>query len=1424
MELSAANSRFFRCLAGFRPHAGFRAVAIAAISAFSFSACSMGLFSDGKDASVLAQKPYRPGNSLCANIDIRSSDVSVPQFRELLACLNSNGSLAEIQKLTDLMTDEELLPLVRVGNEQFFKNPVYLYQFEKTFSQWAAEGLIEEDLEQIGALIRNDAWVRSILALMAKADPKVYPALALIASELGSKKLSRNFEALVSIIESPSFKSLQDRLRNPGQSPLTIEEMAGSIMAYIRAQRAPGRVDIDRRVLRALADGSLFTVLDDFSLSLSPAGDLRETVAKFSALSNQLSARESRLFGIGPQRQAERFLDLLGLVNGMHAPISCLKGTQVVPDGVMFVLRELSSRSTAEADHFLRRENLLNLSLLNSICEFPDALSKHYSALQSLSSTDTLFTAVEFAKSFYRNGAAELLVDTLGGEGTGAGVHSSLISPMADLLPVLSELTSRGAMEDLYLLASSIRPEDRARWQEFFSFLVEGRPELDGSSVYDVLYDTVIRADENLIADLMHGFAEFMSKQEDVFAPALRSMRRVMLMNNVHPIMDVIVGMLKNPVQNRDFFESIFKMARKHPSEFEGAIRLVGDMTREDDGRLKDVIAATVRVFSKFAAKGEAAGKVEKQEVPSFNASFLRAHQWSRKDLVAVVPQLLPEWKGCVGLSPTVRLDQYENPAHADALDNYLQCLDSDGKHADIVSVFQYLRGEKTSTGKPLLHHWLDQMHALDLSPTAIQQVIRSFFNLYDEGVLFRAVDVLPWWLSYDFDGGKGSAPSTLLSPLVDVIGGIVRKAGDSLVRIEKFAGQLVPEDAIPGAIEFVNSVTKSQPAVTPFTDTVAYPVKPFQGPLWQYECLSRPSDQAARADRLVRDYQGAVAAWRVDSQGRPRYAWSKKDLRDELAPLAQKFGDPGQGPVVSKLVDFLRMMSLRDGERPVQGRLHHWSELRDWLALRASDWHLIPYFYPGEESPRVKMASTLDLFEMLVINADFNFILPENYALKFLGLVGRAWGDEPRSLWPADIQQMYARGGRPQTLREAFEEIKSTQGLAETLIGYPDLPDCPRGRTGQHGISLVPLDVKARVFNLSRIISVIEQNLPDTAGPYRGGMKILRNILYQLWSSTPSNDRGTSDGWKNNLSLGPRLSRLGAFRQVSRAVRLAILDENQGAREGDRVLNAVVESLVTAASQSQAGSAANAVFRSDPGNRFFFSLFDFGYDLLVRPRGQEQIRESILYGVAALRSPVLADGLVQNASMLFWNNRPDVLNVLPVAGDLLASTKVASTIRAFESWQPQSQSDVDARRDFDDVLQKALRATIDGKVLSVDALRLLSVLSTTDMKSPWDEFIRRKNLLDTNPDYSALRVSELVDVAVEFLTEKDPKTALAAHELRQYLGGQLSSGQIHEYLLWIERDPDGVRRFLAAVGRASGNGDLKDLLRLARRALPDPR
>ncbi len=1430
MEPSAADSRFSRLpwmrparWATLRPSFRRGLPCVFALS-LTLGGCSMGLFSDATDATVLAQKPYRPENSLCSNLDIRSNEVSVPQFREILACLNSNGSLKEIQALTDLMSDEELLPLVRVGNERFFKNPVYLFQFEKTFAQWVAEGWIERDLDQIGALVRNERWVRSMLALMAKADARLYPALRLVALDLSPASVVEGVEALAALAEAPAFQSIQRQILQSEGAFLDSRAVAKSIASYIRRQREPGRVDVDRRFLKALADGQLFQVFDDFSLSLSPAGDLRETVARLSALSYQLSEREPGVLGIG-RKEAAKLHELMRLVHGLHAPIPCLKATQSVPDGVHFILRELSSRSTMESDRFLRRDNLLNLSLMNSFCDYPEALSRHYSALKSLASTDTLFTAVEMGKSFHRNGEAELLVDALGGEGVGAGIHSSLMSPVEELLPILSELSSRGGFEDLLLILSSVRAEDRPRWQQALHFLTVSRPELGGAAIYDVFYDTLAATDEALLGDLLEGFSQFMAEDSDVFAPAMRSLRRAILMNDAHPILDVVLGLLADPNGNQDFFETIFSTARSHPDEFGDALRLVGEMTREEDGRLRGVLSATVRIFSRFAAQGESAGQVSALPVPALDTALMRAHSFSRDDVARITPQLLGEWKGCDALSPTARLDDYESADHEQAYQSYLDCLDADGQHTDLVrDVFGYLGSQKTSTGRSMLHHWIDGLRSIDLGTESIQQAVRAIFDLYDDGTLFRAVDLLPWWLDHDFTGADDSTESGLVSPLLEMIADLVRTEEQSLARLQKLSAELVVEDGAPGALRTARRVVGDVEEAVPFADLQSFPLGAFDSSLWQYECLARPEDRRARAEQLVDDYRSAVNGWNLLGSGAPRRSWALPELESQLLPVAAKLADPSKGPIASKLLDFMKMVSLEEGATPSQGRLRHWSELRDWLVLRSNDWQLIPYFYPGEENPRMKMVTTLDLFELLVINSDFSFILKENYALKFLGLVGTAWGDEPRSLWPADIQAMHGRRSRPQTLREAFEEIKSTQRLAERMIGFPDLPDCPNNRMGQRGFSLFPLDVKARVFNLSQIVSVMERNLPDASGSYRGGMKILRDILYQLWSSTPPSDRGTGDGWSNNLSLGPHLARLGVFRQLARGVRLASLPENQGDARGDELLDHVIEGLVVAATQPDALGMVHALFRQDPSNRFFRSALAGVYSWFEDESMQPNLRESLLHGASVLRSRAVSAALAKSGAILFREHRSEILQVLPLLKGLLSSAEVGSALRGLDRWNPESEDEVSDREDFDGLLAGMIGGSVEGSPAAVDALRVLGSFWEPAQRLRWDQFRERLRVLEESPAYARLDAGELAGRLFEFLGSRDAKAGRLSSDVRRWASRQLSSGDFHEYLLWIERDPEGVRRLLAALGKSSRDGGLKELLRTVRRALPDPR
>ncbi len=1393
--------------------------------------CSVGLFSDGKDQGVLQQKPYRPVDPACGALDIQNDGVSVTQFRGILSCLNSNGSLQPIEDLIGQMSDQELLPLVRVGNEQFFKNPVFLHQFEKTYAQWIRMGTIDADLDEVGGILRNQRFITSMLGLMAKADVRLYKALELISGKMDARHVEDFLETSIALIESPAMQSLSAQLKQAGKDPHTRQELAAALLSYIRAQREPGRVDVDRRWLAALASGKLFRVLDDFSFSVSPRRDLRETVSRLSALSHQLSAPERRLFS---RRDSALLSDLMELVHGMHAPIPCLKSTQSVPDGVIYILKELSTRSTKDADRFLRRDNILNLALMNSFCEYPKALGEHYGAFQALASSDTLYTAVDFSKAFMRGGIIELLVDALGGEGVGPGINSSLPSPLVELLPIISELDDRGALEDLFLLLASIRVEDRTAWQDALGFISIARPELDGASIYDVFYNTLSNADEQLVAEFMAGVGDFIDQQQSVLGPAFASLRRSFLMNNVHPVVERVRSLLSQPDLNRDFFESIFFMARKWPREFGEALRFMGDMTRKSDGRLKEILGVSVRLFSRFAERGASAGPVIDQQVPILDPARLRAHSWSRTDIPSVAPSPLREWKGCDQLTPIARLDDYESSGHEELVSLYLQCVNSDGEHSELVDdVLHYLATYKPQGGKPLLHGLIDSIRSLEMSPRGINELVSSFFGQYDQGKVLRLVDLLPWWVTREFPASRSGVPAgTLVSPLVEALLPMVRDGSPSIRKSEKIIASALRDDAMPGALAHLLRLSEQKPAATPFKDEQLFEVGAFSSVLSRYECISSSSGQLRRAEQLVEDYRSAVVgAWLDPAIGQPPRAWDPSALKAGVAPLIDKLGDSSQGFLPEGLTSFLRTFTLRPGEAPVAGRTRTPKDLYDWLAVRADDWRVIPYFYPGETKPRAKVVSSLDLLELLVINADFKFLLPENYALRFLTAVAVAWGDEPRELWPPMIREMFPGRKKPPTLRDAYEEILGMLKISEFMIGYPKLPKCAAGvdaeewersttANGEPKVrGIFPLWVEARVFNMRQLITVIEEGLPGASGPREGGMRILRDLLFELYQATPEDARTTKPGWANHLNFGIRLGELGAFRQISRGVRLALLPENQGSAKGARLLEDLVEGLVRVGSSPGAASMLRGLTRDTTsggsGKAFVFELMDQGRSAL-QGAGSMRFGESVLYGLAGLRSETLANAFARNAAAVLGSHRSQVAKLIPDLFGMLGSDSTGEVIRAF--------SESGANAELERIASLLLAQQADGALLAVEGMRLAAIALEPKNQAQWSAFKERLDRVSSIPEYSNLRPGEFASEWMDFFTEEDRSSSQAARELRQYLADRCETGGPSALLGWMAEDPDGVRRMLSTVGKSSLNGELKEFLRMLRRALPDPR
>jgi hypothetical protein len=321
-----------------------------------------------------------------------------------------------------------------------------------------------------------------------------------------------------------------------------------------------------------------------------------------------------------------------------------------------------------------------------------------------------------------------------------------------------------------------------------------------------------------------------------------------------------------------------------------------------------------------------------------------------------------------------------------------------------------------------------------------------------------------------------------------------------------------------------------------------------------------------------------------------PSQSSSSKTILQGLLNVLKYFSISNEIAGAGKEYDY---STVRRGQKRQTARGRHYAQkdLVRWLHERSHDHQLITYFYPGEDKPRTRLVNSLDRLELILINADMDLSgidkmarwsmkhllgieLKDNFALHFLTMLGEAWGDEPESIWPQEILAKQARGERILTLRESYLEIEKVQRRLGNLMGLPQVPFCqqisnphdpraiqeyettdPRGTTRMPNWAvnafnkggITPDEMRASLFNIYQVSSVILENLPTEPGttasadfhPHAGGMRILRDLFYELLYSSPTpEDRTPEAGWNNNLSFVIQAARMGVVRQISRRMR----------------------------------------------------------------------------------------------------------------------------------------------------------------------------------------------------------------------------------------------------------------------------------------------
>jgi hypothetical protein len=297
-------------------------------------------------------------------------------------------------------------------------------------------------------------------------------------------------------------------------------------------------------------------------------------------------------------------------------------------------------------------------------------------------------------------------------------------------------------------------------------------------------------------------------------------------------------------------------------------------------------------------------------------------------------------------------------------------------------------------------------------------------------------------------------------------------------------------------------------------------------------ECISGGEAVSERVSNIQNEFQNGVLGWER-TRGSLPVSWKKEELQSRLRSLT---GTLNSAPLRSGLYQWIRGLNPR--------------EAAEWFTTRARDPRLVAVMDVDSKELKVRWMTSLDRLESILVNSDFTYLLGENYGLKFIGKFAEAWGDEPRSAWPREIQARYNGRKRPPTLAEVYAEVSRFLENFEKLGGIAPVPECvsrdgavARQALGRKNRSapdfLIPFSVKAKAFNLRQTLSVIAENLPESKSPSAGGMRVLRDLFWSVYSSAPARYRSPSNPEHNPLRFFSKFGALGGLRSLSRGLQI---------------------------------------------------------------------------------------------------------------------------------------------------------------------------------------------------------------------------------------------------------------------------------------------
>jgi len=1388
-------------------------------------ACSMGMFGNGIDQAVKDTKSHRKINPACSHVNLSNSEIDAKSFRELLNCLNANGGLEALNQLCKKLSDTQLQPILALVNKEILKNPARLYQLETTYSMLAEDGNLRESIHHFGRLLENEEFISSSIALLKdgyfdpskkQGDQLTLKALQRLSIKITPAHAAQSFDLILSLASSKVFPELIKKFATHQKPGVPLQQLTDELLAYLQQDAQNGGA-IGWELLNAIASKDLFNVQQDL-LGRTPE-ELPKSIPRATSIIKVVLADQAKLLE-----------GLSSLIHAGQAPIFCLSGGVSIKDPIQFMITEVLSHRKDPAT-FLKKNNVLTLTAVNPFCSFPQDLGKHFAALSALAETSALNPSVELLASVNRlehAGKKPLLALGL----------KFLGDPNSKrLFPHLLELSEREVWDSLLLFSALLNQDSQNQLVELIKFLLEPSPELSNRSIYDVFSGLTLKTTPEYFYKFVQSLQKFVEAPDPLLAPASRALRQALHTNDAHPILDILQVTMKEAPNYEQVFSTLFEISEL--PEFLDTIRLFSEMSK--DGRMEELVSTVFTLFHKFASAGSS--PIQRTSIPQFIPALWHDH--STQDLIAYdeAPPYSEAASACQKVDLRIPLSATTHPEFGSQFQNVLACLNSDGEHEDYVRAFEFLNEKKNEKGQSYFASIVELLQMTNLTGPQNSFLMRSFSRAFDEGPansggrVFRLLGALPFWF-----GDKGGNAA---EPLFKIAKPVIEQVRPELRRLETSIAEEVLRNE--NFTEILGYVRKLQRATTenltsdePFAP--ADPVSDLEVQIAKNECEGSQDSVslAHRAQEIVYDFENAVNNWELVN-GRPRDTWDIPTLKSRLEPAFQRLADPRQSApdhtFINALLNFVKYFSLNPGEERSQTAHFSRDAFLDFFKKLSSDTRPISYIYPGETNPRVRLVNSMDRLELVLINADLDVpALKKNFGLQFTAEIAEAWGDEPFEIRPKEIQQKFPKNSRkkPKTLKQAVQHINRTFHFLRWLMRDPELPNCREATWkskndpsahywGEDTVDWLKhspehweflrkfVDLKntrIALFNVGQVLEVLDENLPER---HSDVIRVLRNLFFEFYYSTPKQFRSPRALKENNLRIAIDLVKMGIGRQPGRLLR----DSARFPDADNQMIREFFAGLTEAASGTKIPEIIERIAQ-EPNRALFWAALGEAFGLIdsSTPEQLQLLKQLAFRTVIASHQLNLSESTANSVAAILSRHQTYLGQHTSKLKPLARSQNLSKLLKALIE-DPDSET----KRTFALFVQTLLNHTD----IAVDGVSVLQAVdSDPKATAAWEEFVSRKDQLLASAEYLKLNLTEALDPIWDFFEEKnsDEQAAETAHKLRLYLAQELERGNLDQFLVLAAQNPAEFYQVLKVPGSSFQKGELQEFLRLVRRNL----